>query len=66
MGRCKSLGDSLKKLCWKCCKPSHFKKNCKSKSLEKGKGSKDTSSTKKKSSIEEGGDVYLDSIGTWS
>ena len=28
-GRSKSPGDSLKKLCWKCGKPGHFKKNCK-------------------------------------
>ena len=34
------------------------------KTLEKGKGSEDTSSIEKKSSIEEGGYVYLASIGT--
>ena len=27
--RSKSPRDSLKKLCWKCDKPGHFKKNCK-------------------------------------
>ena len=37
-GRSKSLGDSLKKLCWKCGMPGHFKKNCKLRSVEKGKG----------------------------
>ena len=63
-GRSKYLGDSLKMLCWKCDKPSHFKKNCNSKTVEKGKGLEDTLSIEKKSSTEEGGDVYLDSIGT--
>ena len=38
--------------------PGHFKKKCRSKSVERGKGLEDTSST------EEGGDVYLASIGT--
>ena len=37
-GRSNSPGDSLKKLCWKCSKPSHFKKNCRSKNVERGKG----------------------------
>ena len=32
-GRSKSPGDPLKKLCWKCGKPSHFKKNYRSKSV---------------------------------
>ena len=36
--RSKSLGDSLKELCWIFDKPGNFKKNCKSKSVEKGKG----------------------------
>ena len=38
-GRSKSPGDPLKKLCWKCSKPGHFKRNCRSKSVERGKGS---------------------------
>ena len=63
-GISKSLGDSLKKLCWKCGKPGHFKKKCKSKSVEKGKGSNDTSSIEKKSVTEEGGDVFLSSTST--
>ena len=50
-GRSKSLGDPLKKVCWKCSKLGHFKRNCRSKSVERGKGSEDTSSTEKKSSI---------------
>ena len=44
-GRSKSLGYPLKRLCWKCGKHGHFKKNCRSKSVERGKGSKDISST---------------------
>ena len=65
-GRFKSPGDPLKRLCWKCDKPSHFKKKCRSKSVERGKGLEDTSSTEKKSSTKEGGDVYLASTGTLS
>ena len=57
--RPKSLGDPLKTGCQKCGKPGHFKRNCRSKSIERGKGPKDTSSTEKKPSSEEGGDVYL-------
>ena len=56
----------MKRLCWKCGKPSHFKKNCKSKIVQKGKGSEDTLFTDKKLSTEEGGYVYLASIGTQS
>ena len=32
-GRSKSLGNHLKRLCWKCGKLGHFKKNCRSKSV---------------------------------
>ena len=56
----------MKKLCWKCGKPSHFKKKFKSKTIEKGKGSKDNSSIENKSSTEEGENVHLDSTGTQS
>lgn len=65
-GISKSLGDPLKKVCWKCDKLGHFKRNCRSKSVERGKASKDTSSTEKKSSTEEGGYVYLASTSTQS
>ena len=44
-GRSKSPRDPLKKVCWKCSRPGHFKRNCRSKSVERGKGSEDTSST---------------------
>ena len=65
-GRSKSPRDLLKRLCWKCGKPSRFKKNCTSKSVERGKGSEDTLSKENKSCTEEGGDVYLASRGTQS
>ena len=63
-GRSKSPGDPLKTGCWKCGKPGHFKRNCRAKSVESGKGSEDTSSIENKSSTKEGGDVYLASTGT--
>jgi hypothetical protein len=50
--------------CWKCGKVEHYKKDCKSKKVDKPKGSDNASSTEAKTSIEEGGDVYLTSTGT--
>jgi hypothetical protein len=45
--------------CWKCGKTGHYKKYCKSKKVDKPKGSDSFSSTEEKTFIEEGGDVYL-------
>jgi hypothetical protein len=62
-GRYKSPGKSFRK-CWKCGKIGHYKKDFKSKKVEKPNGSDSTSSTKVKTSTEEGGDVYLASTST--
>ena len=50
--------------CWKCGKTEHYKKYFKSKKVDKPKGSDRTSSIEEKNSTEEGGDFYLESIGT--
>jgi hypothetical protein len=63
IGRSKSPGKYLRK-CWKCGKIGHYKKYCKSKKVDKPKGSNSTSSTEAKTSTEEGGDVYLASTTT--
>jgi hypothetical protein len=62
-GRSKSPRKYLRK-CWKCGKTWHYKKDCKSKKVEKPKGSDSTSSIEAKNSTEEGGDVYLASTST--
>jgi hypothetical protein len=61
--RFKSPGKSLRK-CWKCGKTWHYKKDCKSKKVEKPKGFDSTSSVEAKTSTEEEGDVYLASTST--
>jgi hypothetical protein len=67
-GRSKSKGRSKSprkfvKVCWRCGKEGHYKKQCRSK-VEKKKGSKESPSTKENTSKEEGGDVYLASSST--
>eukprot|EP00253_Pinus_taeda_P009407 PITA_09407 len=58
-GRSKSSGKHVKVVCWKCEKEGHYKRDCKSKASNKGKGSDDAPSTKEKTTSDEGGDVYL-------
>jgi hypothetical protein len=67
-GRSKSKGRSKSprkfvKVCWRCGKEGHYKKQCRSK-VEKKKGSEESPSTEENTSKEEGGDVYLDSSST--
>eukprot|EP00253_Pinus_taeda_P018724 PITA_18724 len=57
-------GKPVKVVCWKCGKEGKFKRDCKSKAPDKGKGSDDGPSTEAKTTSDEGGDVYLASSST--
>eukprot|EP00253_Pinus_taeda_P030375 PITA_30375 len=57
-------GDALFVVCWKCGNEGQFKRDYKSKALDKGKVSYDAPSTEAKSTSDEGGDVYLASSST--
>ena len=57
-GRSKYPGKPIKE-CYKCKKEGHFKRECKSKSPEKGKGSDYAPSIEAKNTLDEDGDVYL-------
>jgi hypothetical protein len=67
-GRSKSKGRfksprKFVRVCWRCGKEGHYKKQCRSK-VEKNKGSEESHSTKENTSKEEVGDVYLASSST--
>eukprot|EP00253_Pinus_taeda_P006275 PITA_06275 len=57
-------GDALSVVCWKCGKEGHFRRECKSKAPDKGKGSDEAPSVEAKNTSDEGGDVYLASSNT--
>eukprot|EP00253_Pinus_taeda_P018118 PITA_18118 len=63
-GRSKSPEKPTKVVCWKCGKEGHFRRECKSKAPDKGKGSDDAPSSEAKTTSDEGGDVYLASSST--
>ena len=50
-GRSKSPGNFVK-VCWRCGKEGHFKKQCRSKNVERVKGSEGAPSTEEKTSKE--------------
>ena len=54
-GRSKSPGKPTKVVCWKCRKEGHFKRECKSKAPDKGKGFDDAPSVEAKTTSDEGG-----------
>eukprot|EP00253_Pinus_taeda_P028658 PITA_28658 len=57
-------GKPVKVVCQKCGKEWHYKRDCKSKAPDKGKGSDDTPSAEVKTTSDEGGDVSLASSST--
>jgi hypothetical protein len=64
-GRYKSHVHSTR-ICWKCGKVGHYKRDCKSKAMEVNIGSHKKKSTKRNTTPNKGGDVYLESTSTHS
>eukprot|EP00253_Pinus_taeda_P015604 PITA_15604 len=64
-GRSKSPGKPVKVVCWQCGKEGHYKRHCKSKALDKGKGSDEAPSVEAKTTSDEGREVYLASSSTY-
>eukprot|EP00253_Pinus_taeda_P021493 PITA_21493 len=62
-GRSKSPGKPTKVVCWKCEKEGHLRRECKSKALDKGKGSDDAPSAEAKTTSDEGDDRKARIIG---
>eukprot|EP00253_Pinus_taeda_P015564 PITA_15564 len=62
--RSKSPEKPVKVVCWKCGKEGHYKRDFKLKAPDKGKGSDDAPSAEAKTTLDEGGDVYLASSST--
>jgi hypothetical protein len=60
-----SLSEKFVKVCWRCEKEGHYKKQCRSK-VEKKKGSEESPSREENTSKEEGGDVYFASSRTYA
>ena len=65
-GRSKSPRKPVKVVYWKCGKEGHFRRECKSKAPDKGKGSDDAPSAEAKTTSDEGGNVYLKKPSTHS
>eukprot|EP00253_Pinus_taeda_P019639 PITA_19639 len=59
----KSPGKLIKVVCWKCENEEHYKRDCKSKAPDKGKGSNDAPSAEAKATSYEGGDVKTRIVG---
>eukprot|EP00253_Pinus_taeda_P007299 PITA_07299 len=63
-GRSKSPRKHVKVVCSKCKKEEHYKRECKSKAPDKGKGSDDAPSAEEKTALDKGGDMCLASSST--
>eukprot|EP00253_Pinus_taeda_P016989 PITA_16989 len=62
--RSKYPGKPVKVVCWKCEKEGHYKRDYKYEAPNKGKGSNEAPFAKVKTTLDEGGDVYLASSST--